>query len=169
MTPGLEQLRSMPDVIASVVAGLTVDEAAWKPSPPRWSILDVLGHLAHVEVHGFRGRAERICSEDNPVLENYDPDAFCAAGVYRVPDVASGIEAFRRERLRSLELLATIPEPAFSRRAVHQALGPISLSDLLHEWPFHDLGHLRQIAELVRARKFYPHLGAWQRSYSINP
>jgi hypothetical protein len=169
MTPGFDQLRAMPDILASVAAGLTHAEAAWKPSPARWSVLDVLGHLAHVELYGFRARAERILSENNPILDNYDPDAFCAEGAYAVSSVAAGIEAFRRERDRSLAVLAGIPPEAFSRSAVHAALGPITLLDLLNEWPFHDLGHLRQIAELVRAVKFYPHLGAWQHAYSVNP
>jgi len=30
---------------------------------------------------------------------------------------------------------------------------------MLHEWTLHDLGHIRQIAELVRARKYLADAG----------
>ncbi len=43
------------------------------------------------------------------------------------------------------------------------------LSEMLHEWTLHDLGHIRQIAELVRARKYLAGAGAMGRSYKLNP
>ena len=38
--------------------------------------------------------------------------------------------------------------------AVHKKVGPITMEQMLNEWALHDLGHIRQIAELVRARKY---------------
>ncbi len=40
---------------------------------------------------------------------------------------------------------------AGDRRAFHKEVGVITLAQMLHEWALHDLGHIRQIAELVRA------------------
>src|SRR5215213_9110919 len=154
--PGLEQLERMPDMIATVIAGATDHEVRWKPAPTRWSVLEVLGHLAHVEAHGFRGRAQRILAEDNPLLENYDPDALVAAGAYKHADIASALEVYRRERERSIELLRTVRAQDLPRPAVHGVLGTVTLGNLLNEWPFHDMGHLRQITELMRTVRFYP-------------
>src|SRR5688572_32630916 len=167
--PGLEQLERMPDMIATVIGGATDNEVRWKPAPTRWSILEVLGHLAHVEAHGFRGRVQRILAEDNPLLENYDPDALVAAGAYQHPDIATALGVYRRERERSIELLRTIRPEQLARSAVHGVLGTVTLGNLLNEWPFHDLGHLRQIAELVRTARFYPNVGAWRQFYNPNP
>ncbi len=36
--------------------------------------------------------------------------------------------------------------------AVHQEAGEITLNQMLHEWALHDLGHIRQIAELSEGR-----------------
>ena len=55
------------------------------------------------------------------------------------------------------------------RTGVHGDLGPVTLRNLLNEWPLHDLGHVRQIAELVRARRFHPNLGPWQAIYPMKP
>jgi hypothetical protein len=43
-----------------------------------------------------------------------------------------------------------LPAEAGSRRARHKAAGEITLAQMLHEWAMHDIGHIRQIAELVR-------------------
>ncbi len=57
---------------------------------------------------------------------------------------------------------------AFTLRAsISEAREGITLSHLLNEWAFHDLGHVRQIAEIVRAF-FYPHMGPFQKYYKVN-
>jgi hypothetical protein len=40
---------------------------------------------------------------------------------------------------------------------------------MLHEWALHDLGHIRQIAELVRARKYLEGAGPLGSSYQLKP
>ncbi len=164
-TPELSALRATPTILRLITEALTPEEARWKPAPKRWSVLEVLGHLAHVELHGFRGRVERIVTEDNPLLPSYDPDSF----TYQVPSLAEGLAAFDRERALSLGLLDTLPASALTRGGVHSSLGPLTVTNLLNEWPLHDLGHIRQVAELIRAVKYYPHIGPWQNFYSLQP
>ena len=47
--------------------------------------------------------------------------------------------------------------------------GEITLSQMLNEWALHDLGHIRQVAELVRARKYAGGAGPMAASYSRKP
>ena len=47
--------------------------------------------------------------------------------------------------------------------------GEITLSQMLHEWALHDLGHIRQIAELVRARKYLGGAGPLGSGYHLKP
>jgi hypothetical protein len=159
----------MPDILRGLLAHVDDDATAWKPTPTRWSVREVLGHLYHVEIHGFRGRVERMLREDNPSLESYDPDAQYAAGAYDFPACSDALQLFSTERVRSLDLLRSLPPEALERPGNHAVLGPVTMRNLIHEWPFHDLGHLRQIAELVRARLFYPEMGPWRRFYTVAP
>lgn len=167
--PGFAQLSAMPDVLRALLTDVTNDEALWRPAETRWSIVQVLGHLRHVEAHGFRGRAELMLTQDNPSFPDYDPDGYAAAGLYDYPTLAAALGAFTSERGKSLAILRSVSPDQLSRPGVHGALGPVVLKDLLHEWPFHDLGHLRQICEILRARKFYPNMGPWQQFYTIAP
>jgi hypothetical protein len=52
---------------------------------------------------------------------------------------------------------------------MHRRVGPITLSEMLHEWALHDLGHIRQVAELVRARKYLDGAGPFRDSYRLTP
>jgi hypothetical protein len=55
------------------------------------------------------------------------------------------------------------------RRARHQETGEITLQQMLREWTMHDLGHIRQIAELVRPRKHLQAAGKLGDSYRLKP
>jgi hypothetical protein len=39
----------------------------------------------------------------------------------------------------------------------------------LNEWALHDLGHVRQLAELVRAQLYYPEIGPFRADYNLKP
>ena len=51
-----ERLRANADVIAAQVAGVSDEQARWKPDPAQWSILEVMSHLADEEIEDFRAR-----------------------------------------------------------------------------------------------------------------
>ena len=149
--------------------GLTPEDAAWKPAPDRFSIAEVLEHLSHVEGHCFRARLDASLAEDGVAWEAYDPEVYAAAGQFSGRDPEDSFAHWEDQREDNLELLRGLDEGWQRRTGVHARLGAITLGELLNEWAFHDLGHIRQIAELIRARSFYPDMGAFQGQYKINP
>lgn len=168
--PPLAQLEATPAILAGILAAVTDDEMAWKPSEQRWSVSEVLAHLCHVELLGMRERVERMVAEENPDLPGYDPAKHEAAGVYgRRWRLKDALGEFEQERTRSLHLLRSVPVAALERPGTHRELGPITVRNLLNEWALHDLGHIRQIAELVRAVKYFPGIGVWQKFYTLHP
>ena len=166
---GIDQISSIPNVLRALLTGVSDDEARWKPSPARWSILEVLGHLCHVEANSLRYRAQLILSGKDPQFPDYDPGVFEAAGAFERPSLLPALEEFERERVTSLELLRTMTPGDLSKTAWHAALGEVTLSNLLNHWALHDLAHLRQIVELMRAVKFYEGAGPWTKFHSVKP
>jgi DinB superfamily len=68
-----------------------------------------------------------------------------------------------------LEEVPTLSKYEALPEAEHVELGIISLSPMLHELANHDLGHVRQIAELYRAYAFYAHGGPFQKYSNLKP
>ena len=160
-------LGGTPDILEAMLG--EVDEALlWRPAPDRWSIADVLTHLLDVEVNALGVRARRIVAEDNPALDDYDQEA-AIKGSTGDTDPAQTFADFRAERLRTLAWLDTVAPESLQRTGQHSAIGGITLWSHLNQWAFHDLGHIRQVAELRRAQLFYPHTGSYHKFYSVNP
>jgi hypothetical protein len=167
--PGLAVLEQAPIIIEKIIWAATEDQLHWKPAMDRWSISEVLAHLADVEVAGFRERVQMMLEKENPRLESYDQNAVYAAGKYSAGKAREHLKQFCHERDRSLSWLRYIPAAESSRTGQHSALGPITVGQLMNEWAFHDLGHIRQIAELYRSRAFFPRMGPFQSFYAIRP
>ena len=167
--PGIGQLETTPEILRLMMEGLSTEDVNWKPGPKRFSIAETLEHLSHVEGHCFRARVERIVEEDTPAIEPYDTDAYFAAGQYSGRDAEDSFDHFEEQRELNLEYLRGLPGSAASRTGRHAELGEITVGQLMNEWALHDLGHIRQIAEIIRALKYYPQMGPFRSQYKINP
>ena len=106
-------------------------------------------------------------AEEMPELE--PDDAQMHLELYKNGDPEEDFGHFEDQRETNIELLRSLPAEAGSRKAKHRAAGEITLSQMLHEWALHDLGHVRQIAELVRARKYLAGAGPLGEDYQLKP
>ena len=167
--PGIGQLESTPEILRLLMGGLSEDDTQWKPAPARLSIAEALEHLSHVEGHCFRARVERMAEEDNPAIEPYDTGAYIAAGQYSGRNAEDSFDHFEEQRELNVEYLRGLADAVAGRTGVHPEFGAITVSHVLNEWALHDLTHIRQIAEIIRALKYYPRIGPIQAEYKVNP
>jgi hypothetical protein len=169
MTPHIRCLKDTTSTLENLVALATPEKLLWKPSPDRWSICEVLNHLAEVERLALGLRAKRILDEELPLFVDYDREARYREGAYGNDDGELALENFREARKASLTWLEKIQPPDWRRRGMHHVVGEVELSQILSLWAFHDLGHIRQIAELVKAVSFWDGIGSLQVYYSVKP
>lgn len=165
--PCLDMLEATPDLLRGLMSELTPEDACWKPAPDRFSIAEVLAHLSHSEGHCYRMRLDRFLNEDRPEFEPDDAQMYL--DLYRDADPEDSFDHFEEQRETNIEFLRTLPESAGERVALHKSAGEITLSHMLHEWTLHDLGHVRQVAELVRARKYLAGAGPLAEGYNLKP
>ena len=163
----LDLLESTPAILRDLMSELSEEDARWKPAPDRFSIAEVLAHLSHTEGHCYRARLDRFLTEELPELE--PDDASLHYDLYRQADPQDSFDHFEEQRETNVEFLRTLPRSAGNRRALHREAGEITLSQMLHEWALHDLGHIRQVAELVRARRYLAGAGPLGKGYKLNP
>lgn len=165
--PCLDTLESTPDLLRGLMCELDHDDASWKPARDRFSIAEVLAHLSHSEGHCYRMRLDRFLNEERPEFEPDDAQMYLH--LYRDADAEDSFDHFEEQREINLEFLRSLPESAGNRTALHHAAGEITLNNMLHEWALHDLGHVRQVAELVRARKYLAGAGPLGKDYKLKP
>jgi hypothetical protein len=149
--PGIDLLEATPEILRGLMCELTEDDALWKPAPDRSSVAGVLSHLARAEGHRYRARVDRILEEDRPMLEppgDWAPDD--------APDPELDFDHFEEQREANVEFLRSLEAGAGDRAGIDPAAGELTLAGVLNEWAAHDLDHIGEIVELVRARKFRP-------------
>jgi hypothetical protein len=165
--PCLDMLSATPEILRALMGDLSAEDASWKPAPDRFSVAEVLAHLSHSEGHCYRARLDLFLAEEMPVFET--DDAQMHLKLYREADAEDSFDHFEEQREDNIELLRNLTAEDGARRALHRAAGEITLSQMLHEWTLHDLGHIRQIAELVRARRYLAGAGPLGAGYALHP
>jgi hypothetical protein len=158
-------LEKTPAILEILIRDLPHDLLTWKPGPDRWSIAEVLAHMTIIEAL-YKQRAKLIMLEHSPVLPKFVPHS---EGEAQQKSAAHHLEEFVALRRAFVFYLHSIPTAAGSRTGQHYEMGTITLSEMLHELANHDLGHLRQIAELYRAHAFHPYAGPFQRYSNPKP
>jgi hypothetical protein len=165
--PCIDLLEATPEILRGLLTELSEEDVRWKPAPDRFSAGEVLAHLSHSEGHCYRARLDRFMAEERPELE--PDDAQFHLEIYRNADPEDAFDHFEEQRETNVEYLRGLPAGAGDRVALHKAAGPITMVNMLHEWALHDLGHVRQIAELVRARKHLAGAGPLGMDYQLKP
>ena len=165
--PCLDLLQATPEILRGLMREISDDDARWKPAPDRFSIAEVLAHLSHSEGHCYRMRVDRFLDEESPFFEADDAQMYL--DLYRDADPEDSFDHFEEQRENNIEFLKNLPPGSGDRTANHAEVGEITLAQMLHEWALHDLGHIRQVAELVRARKYLNGAGPLGNSYQLKP
>ena len=118
--------------------------------PGEWSAVEVLAHLADVEVaSGFRIR--KIVSEPRPVLTAYDQEAWARALRYRRREPREVLDTFRAMRNSNLRILRSLTRAQRRRAGIHTEYGRIRLDQLVSHLAEHDLNHVNQIRQDLRS------------------
>lgn len=164
---GLQQLTETPDMLRALLRGVSDEQAVTRPSSSEWSVAEVLAHLSHVESHGFRLLIDQMVSEDFPSLPPYDQEALALSGQYSNHDPEDSLAHWEEQREDNLAWLESLAADAPGRTGNHGRLGTITVAQLVNEWAFHDMGHLRQIIQIVRKLRYYPGMGPLRTLYNI--
>lgn len=133
--------------IESLTANIPDEQARWKPSDSRWSILEVMCHLVDEERDDFRRRLDLLLNHPGDKWPAIDPEGWAVERHYNTRNLETVRGEFRTERERSISWLAAIGTPDWGRTYAHP-LGDISAGSLLASWLVHDFLHTRQLARL---------------------
>jgi len=131
--------------IASTLGAAGVER---KPAPGKWSVREIVCHLADTEV-AFGFRLRQSLAEDNHVVQPFDQEKW--DDFYDAYDVHSALATFDAIRAWNLALIRSLPPDAFSRELTHPERGRMTFRVLVETMAGHDLNHLRQMEAIAGA------------------
>jgi uncharacterized damage-inducible protein DinB len=133
--------------LRKAVRGLTAQQLRTRESPRKWSILEVLGHLADTEVV-YRYRMRMIVAEPGSRIVGYDQDAWAKRLHYENEKAADLLKEIASLRAGTLRWLRTLSETELDRAGHHDERGEETVRHVMKMVAGHDLLHRNQIARI---------------------
>jgi uncharacterized damage-inducible protein DinB len=134
--------------LRALVAGRDERELARPPAPGRWSVREILAHLADCEVV-LAWRLRSILATSGVPLQAFDQDRWAAAFKYDQVPCSESLDLFEANRRANLRLLRSLDPALFENFGMHQERGRESVNHLIRLNAGHDLNHLRQIEAIL--------------------
>ena len=131
---------------ATLLRPMSDTDALYRYDRGKWSIKEVVGHLADVE-RIMAYRALRIARGDTTPLPGFDENAYVPAAGFDTRSLADLIGELRTARAATLALLRTFDADAWRRRGTASDK-PVSVRALAFMIP----GHERHHVEILRTR-----------------
>ena len=145
----LEVLEATPKKIAALVKGASRKKLSARPAPGKWSAVEILAHLADVElVQGVRMRM--IIGSNGIPIQGFNQDAWADAMEYSSQPSAASLEAFRAARERNVRMLKSLPRKLWSSYGMHSERGRETVTRVVEMTAGHDLNHLAQLMERLK-------------------
>ena len=137
-------LRQTSAALQRTLAEMSAAQIVRPEAPGKWSIGEVMLHLADSElVWGYRLRM--VLAHERPSLTGYDQDLWADRLRYREADPQQAVVRFSVLRWANLELLERASESDLRRVGIHAERGEQDVKDMIRLCAGHDLVHLRQL------------------------
>jgi DinB family protein len=144
----LQVQRSTSANLKKLTRGLTPRQLKWKPEAGKWSIAEIVAHLADTEIVAS-WRLRSVIGANGITIQPYDQNVWADVFRYAEADVNHAIETFRVLRENNLKMLKALPPTAWDNYGMHLERGKETLVHLTRMFAGHDTNHLRQIEALA--------------------
>src|SRR5579864_6180740 len=141
----IEAAEKSPKEIAAAVSGLSPDVMRYKPSPDKWSILEILGHLADIEIV-YAYRLRQMLADEKPVIAPMDQNAWARNLGYTETPAPELIALYGLNRHHTLQLLRRMKPGDLAKSAYHPELKhDVTVAEYVERIGSHGASHLAQI------------------------
>jgi hypothetical protein len=115
----------------------------------------------------MRARVAATIETENPRLPSIDQEKRAELMKYNRKNPLKSLTGLARQRQSNVKWLNRLKPTQLKRKGTHEKVGVISVEELVTEWAFHDLGHIKQILEIKRY-KLYPRMGNMGAFYKLS-
>ncbi len=149
----LDAAEKSPKQIAAAVSGLSDKMLRHKPSPEKWCILEILGHLVDIEiVYAYRMR--QMLADEKPMIAPMDQDAWASRLGYMETPAVESVALYGLKRHYNLRLLRRLKPSDLEKSAYHPELKDnVTVAEMIERMAGHGPNHLAQIERLKKEAK----------------
>ncbi len=148
----LKLQAATPKKLARLIKGVPTAKLRKRPAPEKWSVAEILAHLADVEiVIGWRMRS--ILGAPGTPVQAYDQNAWVISGHYEKRDLRESIELHRVVREANLALLKSLSPEQWKLYGQHSERGQESIEHIVRMVAGHDINHIKQIEGILTPTK----------------
>lgn len=154
-TSGQEPLKiqaATPKKLERLLGRATASKLRKRPAPGKWSIAEIVAHLADTEIVGA-WRMRLILGAPGSPVTAFDQDSWVIALHYDKRDPRKAMEQFRVVRETNLALLKTLTPEQWKHFGLHSERGEESIEHIVRMFAGHDLNHIAQIERILAAKK----------------
>jgi hypothetical protein len=144
--------QAAPNRLALLVKGKTRKQLTRRPAPDKWSIAEIMAHLADAEL-AISWRLRQILASNAIPVQAYDQDLWAKTFDYAHRDPRQSLANFRALREANVTLLKSVPKKLWENYGVHQERGNESVSHIVRMAAGHDLNHLRQVETILKGTR----------------
>ena len=146
----LNAAEKNPKQVASAVSGLAEKVLRYKPAPDKWCILEILGHLADIEVV-YAYRMRQMLADKKPAIAPMDGDDWARNLGYTETPPAELVALYGLNRHANLRLLRRLRPADLAKSAFHPELQrEVTVGEMIEKMSEHGAGHLQQIERLKK-------------------
>ena len=146
----LDAAEKSPKQIAVAVSGLPDKVLRYKPSPDKWCILEILGHLADIEIV-YAYRLRQMLADKKPVIAPMDQDNWARNLGYMETPPAELIALYGLNRHANVQLLRRLKPGDLAKSAHHPELKlDVTVAEYVEKMATHGANHLAQIERLKK-------------------
>ena len=144
----LETQEKTPRILAELVASASEERLRSRPSKGKWSIAEILAHLAEDEI-ATAWRYRQMVEHNGIELAGFDQDMWARLGDYASRSPRESLIVYQLLRDANLQFLRRLAPEQWECFGMHAERGRITVRDLAVHMAGHDANHVEQIRKIL--------------------
>lgn len=140
--------RQTPELLAQLINGMPEVKLQKRPEADKWSVAELLAHLADSEICAS-WRYRQMIEHNGGPLSPYDQELWNTLGSNSSRNPFDSLQLFRLLRDGNLRMFGHFTDEQWGHHGVHAERGNMSVRDLMQQIAGHDLNHMEQIRNIL--------------------
>lgn len=145
--------RATAGKLKKAIRGLTPKQLKWQPEPGKWSIAEIVAHLADAEIVAS-WRMRSAIGANGTTIQPFDQNVWASVFQYGKRDAKQSLEVFSALRENNLAMLKALPPETWDNYGMHLERGKETIAHMARMFAGHDTNHVLQVERIAaQARK----------------